>query len=90
MRLRGFGRDGQEEVATITALGDVLKKKGERQTSDYTRCNVCRGGISLIEPALDGRPQFKCTGTCGQTFTCGMDGGEWMKVALLKRRRPDA
>lgn len=41
-------------------------------------CESCRrGGIELIEPALDGRPQFRCT-RCKVSFTSGKDGEPYM------------
>jgi len=41
------------------------------------RCPKClHRGVKCDGPALDGRPQFSCTG-CFWVWTCGHDGGEF-------------
>lgn len=47
---------------------------------DLLVCQSCRrGGIELIEPASDGRPQFRCT-RCKTSFTSGKDGEPYMSA----------
>ena len=44
----------------------------------------CGGGVIYDGPAPhDGRPRFRCT-KCGDTWTCGKDGGEW--AVLIPRK----
>ncbi len=58
----------------------MAKNKRLRPVKDYRKCIRCRvGGLVRAEPAMDGRPAFRCT-RCGDYFTWGKDGGEYAKA----------
>lgn len=46
----------------------------------YRQHRACGGGIVYAGPAPDGRPQYRCS-KCGETWTCGTDGGPWAEIA---------
>lgn len=47
-----------------------MKRQGSKRA-----VHGCGGGYEAIDPAMDGRPRFRCT-KCGQTWTDGTDGGD--------------
>lgn len=43
-------------------------------------CGRCKHPEFEVSSATDGRPRFKCT-NCGDTWTCGKDGGKYLSGA---------
>jgi len=52
----------------------------------YPRCGVCQHPHYTLSKAFDGRPQFRCV-QCGNEWTCGKDGGEYMASKFLAPRQ---
>lgn len=48
-------------------------------------CPKCRHPEFLLGKAGDGRPDFMCT-SCEYSWTCGDDGGEYLKEGRLVKR----
>jgi ribosomal protein S27AE len=61
----------------------TMKKKTTRPV-----CGRCRHPGFRLSMAEDGRPRFTCD-KCGNTWTCGLSGGEYLAHAMPREEGED-
>lgn len=65
-----------KRVKPIKVTMKPSKPSPAPRTTRPARCPRCRKGGYTQGKADDGRPRFTCS-ACGNTWTCGKDGGEF-------------